>query len=71
MVYSEPPYYPRPVAIPMGNLALKLKMRDKAEAAFRIALDQYPGNFRAENGLRAASEIGSKPVNAEGAGGGN
>jgi tetratricopeptide (TPR) repeat protein len=71
MVYSEPPYYPRPVAIPMGNLALKLKMREKAEEAFRIALEQYPANVRAESGLRAASELGgSKSVNA-GDGGGN
>lgn len=70
MVYSEPPYYPRPVAIAMGNLALKLKMRDKAEVAFKIALEQYPASFQAENGLRAASELGSKAVNA-GAGGGN
>ncbi len=54
LVYSEPPYYPRPVAVPLGQLALKLKMRDKAQKAFQNALDQYPGNAQAQAGLRAA-----------------
>ncbi len=55
LVYSEPPYYPRPVAVPLGQLAMKLKMRDKAEQAFKAALDQYPANFQAQAGLRAAT----------------
>jgi tetratricopeptide (TPR) repeat protein len=64
MVYSEPPYYPRPVAIPLGHYALKLNKRDKAAEAFRIALEQYPASFQAEAGLRAATETGTKTVNA-------
>lgn len=70
MVYSEPPYYPRPVAIPLGNYALKLNKRDKAAEAFRIALEQYPASFQAENGLRAATGLGTKTVSSgDGAGG--
>jgi len=71
LVYSEPPYYPRPVAVPLGQLALKLKMRDKAEKAFKAALEQFPANFQAEAGLRAAT--GSAPatgVTSAGGGGG-
>jgi tetratricopeptide (TPR) repeat protein len=62
MVYSEPPYYPRPVAVPLGQLALKLKLREKAEQAFKAALDQYPANFQAEAGLRAAAELSGKNI---------
>jgi len=66
MVYSEPPYYPRPVAIPLGNYALKLNKRERAAEAFRIALEQYPASFQAENGLRSATDPGTKTVNADG-----
>jgi tetratricopeptide (TPR) repeat protein len=70
MVYSEPPYYPRPVAIPLGNLALKLNKREEAQQAFRIALEQFPASYKAESGLRAASgQQEGKSVSA-GAGGG-
>ena len=54
--YSEPAYYPRPAAEAMGSLALKNHKNAVAEKAFRIALEQYPGDVHAETGLRAALE---------------
>jgi tetratricopeptide (TPR) repeat protein len=53
MLYSEPPYYPRPVLEVLGQVALKNGRRAEAESAFRRALEQYPGSFRAQTGLRA------------------
>jgi tetratricopeptide (TPR) repeat protein len=53
MIYSEPPYYPRPVLEVLGQVALKNGRRAEAESAFRRALEQYPGSFRAQTGLRA------------------
>jgi tetratricopeptide (TPR) repeat protein len=59
MVYSEPPYYPRPVLEVIGQAALKKGRIKEAESAFRRALDQYPGSYRAQTGLRAAQERGN------------
>ncbi len=56
MIYSEPPYYPRPVLEVLGQTALKNGRLAEAESAFRRALDQYPGSFRAQAGLRATIE---------------
>jgi tetratricopeptide (TPR) repeat protein len=53
MLYSEPPYYPRPVLEVIGEAALKNGRLPEAESAFRRALEQYPGSFRAQAGLRA------------------
>ncbi len=54
LTYTEPPYYPRPVAEGMGHLALKNHKPAVAERAFRIALEQYPSDAHAEQGLKAA-----------------
>ena len=54
LVYSEPPYYPRPVSEALGEIAMKHGRAAEAEAAFRIALQQYPNSFKAQKGLRAA-----------------
>lgn len=69
MVYSEPPYYPRPVLETIGEIAMRNGRTGLAEAAFRKALVQYPGSFRAQTGLRAAVEKRGKSVEA-GAGSG-
>jgi hypothetical protein len=55
LTYTEPPYYPRPVAEALGNAALKNKKPAIAERGFKIALEQYPSDAHAENGLRAAT----------------
>jgi hypothetical protein len=55
MVYSEPPYYPRPVAVPLGEWALKWNKPLVAKKAFETALDQFPAYARAQQGLRAAT----------------
>jgi len=44
LVYTEPPYYPRPVAEPWGRAALKSNKAQLSERAFRIALEQYPND---------------------------
>jgi|HubBroStandDraft_6_1064221.scaffolds.fasta_scaffold74379_3 tetratricopeptide (TPR) repeat protein len=56
MLYSEPPYYPRPVLEALGQAALKNGKLPEAESAFRRALEQYPGSHRAQVGLRATLE---------------
>jgi tetratricopeptide (TPR) repeat protein len=53
MMYSEPPYYPRPVLEALGQAALKNGKLPEAESAFRRALEQYPASYRAQTGLRA------------------
>jgi len=47
LTYTEPPYYPRPVAEPWGHAAQKAGKLDEAARAFRIALEQYPGDTHA------------------------
>ena len=54
--YTEPPYYPRPVAEALGQIALKNGRTQTAEAAFRTALRQYPGDQRAQDGLAATQQ---------------
>jgi len=61
LTYTEPPYYPRPVAEALGNAALKNKKPAIAERGFRIALEQYPSDAHAESGLRAAAEQLGQP----------
>jgi tetratricopeptide (TPR) repeat protein len=48
LTYTEPPYYPRPVAEGWGHLALKSQKPDIANRAFRAALEQYPGDAHAK-----------------------
>ena len=64
MIYSEPPYYPRPVLEALGQAALKNGRLPQAESAFRRALDQYPGSFRSQTGLRATLKREHKPIEA-------
>jgi hypothetical protein len=44
LVYTEPPYYPRPVAEPWGRAALRANKVQLSARAFRIALEQYPND---------------------------
>jgi tetratricopeptide (TPR) repeat protein len=44
LIYTEPPYYPRPVAEPWGRAALKANKPRLSERAFRVALEQYPND---------------------------
>jgi len=60
LTYTEPPYYPRPVAEALGNLAAKNNKNNLAEKAFRIALAQYPADTHAETALKALLEQESK-----------
>jgi tetratricopeptide (TPR) repeat protein len=62
LTYTEPPYYPRPAAEALGNLALKHHKTSTAEKAFRAALEQYPNDAHAEKGLRAASASPDRKV---------
>jgi tetratricopeptide (TPR) repeat protein len=55
LTYTEPPYYPRPVAEALGHSALKHNKLSTAEKAFRAALEQYPNDAHAEKGLRASA----------------
>ncbi len=64
LTYTEPPYYPRPVAEAVGHVALKSNKPAVAERAFRTALEQYPSDSHAVKGLRAALEQAGKPVEA-------
>jgi tetratricopeptide (TPR) repeat protein len=54
LVYTEPPYYPRPVSEALGIAALKHGQNKMAAAAFRAELKQFPGSARALSGLRQA-----------------
>jgi tetratricopeptide (TPR) repeat protein len=55
LLYSEPPHYPRPVAEAMGYAQMQRGDSNAAERAFRVALEQYPGDHHAASGLRALS----------------
>ena len=55
LVYTEPPYYPRPVSEALGLAALKHGQNKRAASAFRAELEQFPGSARALSGLRQAS----------------
>jgi len=55
LVYTEPPYYPRPVAEPWGRAALKANKTNLSARAFRIALEQYPNDPHAKVGQPSAS----------------
>ncbi|MGO9260886.1 MAG: hypothetical protein ACLQU1_31950 [Bryobacteraceae bacterium] len=54
LTYTEPPYYPRPVAEVIGHVALKNHQPAVAQRAFRTALEQYPADAHAEQGLKLA-----------------
>jgi tetratricopeptide (TPR) repeat protein len=61
LTYTEPPYYPRPVAEALGQAAMKHNKAALAERAFRVALEQYPSDSHAETGLRAAQNL-NRPI---------
>lgn len=48
LTYTEPPYYPRPVAEVTGRVASGLNKPRQAARAFGIALRQYPGDTHAK-----------------------
>ncbi len=52
--YTEPPWYPRPISVTLGNLSLKNGKIKEAEAAFKIALEEIPAWTKAEHGLKLA-----------------
>jgi tetratricopeptide (TPR) repeat protein len=62
LTYTEPPYYPRPVAEVAGRVALKMNKPAVAERDFRVALQQYPADSHAVEGLHAALAQSGKPV---------
>lgn len=64
LVYTEPPYYPRPVAEVLGQAALQNGKLGLAEHAFREALRQYPANAHALSGLRDTLQREKKPLEA-------
>jgi tetratricopeptide (TPR) repeat protein len=62
LTYTEPPYYPRPVAEAAGHIALKNNKPSVAARQFRIALEQYPSDAHAQAGLRSALERSENKV---------
>lgn len=52
LVYSEPPFYPRPVNEALAALAMKAGQNDVAEKAWRGALEQFPDSSKATAGLK-------------------
>ncbi len=61
LTYTEPPYYPRPVAEAMGHAALRNHQAALADKAFKIALQQYPAD--AHVGMQATASA-SAPTKA-------
>ncbi len=64
LVYSEPPFYPRPVAEALGRLAQRSGDLEAAEQAYREALDQFPDSAIAKAGLK---QLEKKSTSAGGA----
>ncbi len=52
LVYSEPPFYPRPVNEALAVLAMKAGKPEVAERAWRGALEQFPESSKANAGLK-------------------
>ena len=48
LTYTEPPYYPRPVAEALGHAAFANGRKAMAEKAYRAALEQYPADAHAK-----------------------
>lgn len=63
LVYTEPPYSPRPVAEPWGRTAAKANKASLSERAFHIALEQYPNDAHAKAG-QALSPASSAAIAA-------
>lgn len=56
--YSEPPYYPRPVAEALGAAAVKAGKTDLARRAYRVSLEQYPAAYQGATALRTTAAGG-------------
>jgi tetratricopeptide (TPR) repeat protein len=57
LIYSEPPFYPRPVNEALGRLAMAHSRLDLAERAFRASLDQSPASFMGTQGLKQLQNL--------------
>ena len=57
LVYTEPPYYPRPVAEAWGRAALQSHKAQLSERAFRIALEQYPNDAHVPHGGSSTAAV--------------
>jgi hypothetical protein len=57
LVYTEPPYYPRPVAEPWGRAALKANKAQLSARAFRIALEQYPNDAHVPQAIPTTASL--------------
>jgi tetratricopeptide (TPR) repeat protein len=55
LVYTEPPFYPRPVAEALGHLASRNGKPDAARKAYATALEQYPADAHAKRTVTAAA----------------
>ncbi len=60
LTYTEPPYYPRPVAEPWGRAALKAGKTQLSARAFRVALQQYPNDSHAQPSGAATATVAQK-----------
>jgi tetratricopeptide (TPR) repeat protein len=60
LTYTEPPYYPRPVAEAMGHAAMRNHQTALADKAFKIALQQYPADAHAKQGQALVAQAGSQ-----------
>lgn len=49
--YTEPPWYPRPISVVVGNVSFKHGKLPEAESAFKTALEEIPAWKRAQLGL--------------------
>jgi tetratricopeptide (TPR) repeat protein len=67
LLYTEPPYYPRPVVEGWGNVALSTRDYATAEKAYREALAREPGSGRALFGLSAALAAQGRSADADAA----
>ena len=54
LVYTEPPFYPRPVAEALGHLASRNGKPEIARKAYAAALEQYPEDAHAKRTIVAA-----------------
>jgi tetratricopeptide (TPR) repeat protein len=57
LTYTEPPYYPRPVAEALGHAALRNHQPAAAERAYKVARQQYPADAHAVVPVVAAGPL--------------
>ena len=62
--YSEPPWYPRPVSVVQGSVALKYRKFKEAKQAFAFALEEIPNWTRAEQGNKQVMAFLAQPTEA-------